>query len=142
MEYITGIHALNLSCSLLTCGDWHQSALKWEKLTYRNTEDSIFGEYGIEQCSVVPEHQGTYAVANHIRALLDLIEIGNFAVAQGMNEDFICNDDYTEEIFEMVTKMNNLPYWNKIDEFMGRKYHSKWLNHKRNSEMDKDSTPR
>jgi len=78
MRYITGIHALNLPCSLLTSGDWHQSGLRWEKITYRDTEDSIFGDWGIEQCSVVPKHEGTYAVANHIRALLDLLEIGNF----------------------------------------------------------------
>ncbi|MCL2147406.1 MAG: hypothetical protein FWH52_06325 [Synergistaceae bacterium] len=131
MRYITGIHALNLPCSLLTCGDWHCSALKWENITFRNSQDSFYGDYGIEQCSAVPEHDGIYAVANHIRALLDLLEIGNFAVAQGMNRDFIGNDDYTDEVFKKVSLLKNLPHWSNIDNFMGREYYGKWLDYKK-----------
>ena len=131
MQYITGIHALNLPCSLLTCGDWHQSALQWEKPRFRNSEDSFFGDYGIEQCSVVPENEGTYAVANHIRALLDLLELGNYSLAQGMNEEFIGNDDYTDEIFDKVTLMKDLSHWRGIDRFMGQEYYGKWLDYKR-----------
>jgi hypothetical protein len=29
MLYLSGIHALNLPCSLLTCGDWHTSGINW-----------------------------------------------------------------------------------------------------------------
>jgi hypothetical protein len=130
MQYITGVHALNLPCSLLTCGDWHQSALRWENITYRDSEDSLFGDYGIETCSSVPERDGTYAAANHIRALLDLLETGVFSVAQGMNEDFICNDAYTDEVFGKVAMMKALPHWRDIDRFMGREYHSEWLDYK------------
>jgi len=135
MRYITGIHALNLPCSLLTGGDWHCSALKWENITYRDTAESAFGEWGIEQCSVVPEHNGTYAVANHIRALLDLIEIGNFSEAQGMNRDFICNDDYTDDVFDKVAYLKDLPHWHNIDSFMGREYCRKWLDYKRRARL-------
>ena len=131
MRYITGEHALNLPCSLLTCGDWHCSALRWEKITFRDSKDSVYGEYGIEQCSAVPEHEGTYAVANHIRALLDLLEVGNYSVAQGMNRDFIGNDDYTGEVFDKVAMMRGLPHWRKIDSFMGGEYYGKWLDYKR-----------
>jgi hypothetical protein len=131
MQYITGIHALNLPCSLLTCGDWHRSALKWEKITYRDSKDSYYGDWGIEQCSVVPEHNGTYAVANHIRALLDLLEVGNFSAAQGMNRDFIGNDDYTGEVFNKVALLRDLHHWRKIDSFMGSEYYGKWLDYKR-----------
>ena len=130
MQYITGIHALNLPCSLLTCGDWHYPALQWERPRFRDSEHSIFGEYGIEQCSCVPENEGTFAVANHIRALLDLLDDGNFSVAQGMNYDFICNDDYTGEIFDKVSMMRELPHWRDIDRFMGGEYYSKWLDYK------------
>lgn len=130
MRYITGIHALNLPCSLMTCGDWHCSALKWENITFRDSKDSFYGDYGIEQCSVVPEHNGTYAVANHIRALLDLLEIGNFSAAQGMNRDFIGNDDYTNEVFDKVAFLRDLPHWRDIDNFMGREYYGKWLDYK------------
>jgi len=133
MHYITGVHALNLPCSLLTCGDWHCPALQWEKPGFRDSEDSLFGDYGIEQCSVVPENEGTYAVANHIRALLDLLEEGNYSLAQGMNEDFIGNDIYTGEVFDKVALMRTLPHWHGIDRFMGREYYGKWLDYKRES---------
>jgi len=131
MQYITGIHALNLPCSLLTCGDWHCSALQWERPTFRDSEGSFFGDYGIERCSAVPENDGTYAVANHIRALLDLLEVGNYSEAQGMNKDFIGNDDYTDEVFGKVALMRELPHWQGIEQFMGREYHGKWLDYRR-----------
>lgn len=66
MKYITGIHALNLRCSLETCGDWHQPGIQWKNLTIRESEDSVFGDYGIEDNSLVPDHPGTHKVANHI----------------------------------------------------------------------------
>ena len=131
MQYITGVHALNLPCSLLTCGDWHCSALKWKRPTLRDSETSFFGDYGIESCAVVPESEGVFAVANHIRALLDLLELGNFSAAQGMNNDFNCNDDYTREVFDKVALMRDLPHWHGIDSFMGREYYGKWLDYKR-----------
>ena len=130
MKYISGIHALNLPCGLLTCGDWHQFGLQWRRLTLLESEGSIFGDYGIEQGKSIPEHDGTYNVANHIRALLDLLQQEKYSVAQGMNKDFICNEDYDAEIFSWVYKLSSTGYWDKIDRFMGREYHSKWLDYK------------
>lgn len=106
MIYITGIHALNLPCDLITCGDWHQSALRWEKITFRESEDSIFKDYGIESNHDIPGHDGKYFVANTIRALLDLLDEGDFSNAQGMNEDF-----------------------------MGKEYLMKWLRFKKDNEL-------
>jgi len=131
MRYISGIHALNLPCSLLTCGDWHCSGLRWKDITFRDTETAFFKDYGIEFGHKIPEHEETYAVANHIRALLDLLETGKFSVAQGMNEDFICNDDYTGEVFDKVASMKILPHWSEIDRFMGKEYYSEWLDYKK-----------
>lgn len=130
MKYLTGVHALNLNCSLLTCGDWHQSALAWKNLTIRDTEDSVFGDYGIEYNKSIPEHAEKYAVANHIRALLDLLETGNFTEPQGMRKDFICNETYTSEVFAQVKKLRSSPHWEKIDRFMGKEYYSDWLDFK------------
>ncbi|MDR3120878.1 MAG: hypothetical protein LBU58_06050 [Clostridiales bacterium] len=135
MKYITGVHALNLPCSLLTCGDWHASALRWRNITFGETENSVFGSYGIEYEKKIPEHMEHYAAANHIRALLDLLELGNYPAAQGMNRDFICNDDYTEEIFNKVSLMKELPNWGEIDSFMGKEYYSKWLNYKKRTRL-------
>lgn len=132
--YITDIHALNLSCSLETCGDWHTSAIQWEHPHMRESEGSLFGDYGIEKDKKIPEHTEKYYVANHIRAILDLLEEGNFAVAQGMNEDFICNSKYDEEIFDKVYSMRILKNWEEIDKFMKKEYMMKWVNYLKQKE--------
>ena len=97
MKYITGIHALNLPCQLETCGDWHQSAIQWAYPQMRESAGSLFGDYGIEGNHCIPEHPGeTFYVANTIRACMDLLYEGNFALAQGMK------DDHTGEVFETL----------------------------------------
>jgi len=130
MRYITGIHALNLECSLDTCGDWHTSALRWVDITWGDTDDSIFGVWGIEYTKKIPEHTGKYAVANHIRALLDLIVDGNFAVAQGMREDFICNEIYTDMVLDKVMELKEHKKWSEIDKFILREYKLDWIKYK------------
>jgi hypothetical protein len=137
--YVTGIFALNIACPLLTCGDWHSSALQWERMTLRNSNESVFKEYGIREGVSVPDHEGLYHVADHIRALLDLLELGNFSTAQGMNQDFICNSIYDQEVFRMVDKLREKPNWDQIDNFMRREYLSKWDKHRRsvNEQLEK-----
>jgi len=105
MLYLSGIHALNLPCALYTCGDWHTSGINWNSVALLESEESIFGDYGIEQNKTIPDNPGTFNVANHIRALLDLLIQGKYTVAQGMNIDFICSELYTEEIFQKVALM-------------------------------------
>jgi hypothetical protein len=131
MKYISGIHALNRPCTLLTCGDWHQSGIQWRRLTLLESEGSLFGDYGIEQNKSIPEHEGTFNVANHIRALLDLLVQEKYSLAQGMNNDFICNEEYDAEIFCMVSKLRTMSYWDRVDRFMGGEYYSKWLDYKK-----------
>jgi hypothetical protein len=133
MIYLTGEQALNLKCSLETCGDWHAVCLKWDKesLELWDSEKSVFGDYGIEIGKAIPGHKEKYNVANHIRALLDLLEIGCFSIAEGMKEDFISNDAYTNEIFEKVMLLENSKNWFAVDWFMGKEYHSEWFDYKR-----------
>lgn len=131
MQYITGIHALNLPCNLDTCGDWHQSGIQWENPQMRESDGSFFGSYGLENGHKIPEHEGRYTIANTIRALLDLLYEKNFPVAQGMNNDFICNESYDEEVFAKVYEMRNLPYWEDIRQFMCREYKLKWIDYER-----------
>ena len=130
MRYLSGIHALNLNCSLDTCGDWHQSALRWEELDWRESDGSVWGDYGIEENSHIPKHPGTYKTANHIRALLDLLADGNTALAQGMRDELVDNDKYTLEIFSKVILLKQLPVWPKVDDFMGMEYFRQWLEYK------------
>ena len=129
MKYLSGIHALNLKCSLETCGDWHQSALKWENLTWMESDQSIFKDYGIEtnreDLAIIGLRK--INIANHIRAILDLLVERKFPLAQGMNNDFICNDKYDDEIFHKVMELKNLPYFDEISNFMGKEYKMKWI---------------
>lgn len=131
MLYISGIQALNLPCKLLTCGDWHLFSMNWSKLQLFDSEKSIYKDYGIEINNEVPYNPGNHYVANHIRALLDLIVQGNFSLAQGMNKDFICNDIYTEEIFQKVIELQKFTNWLEIDAFIGKEYYGKWLKFKK-----------
>lgn len=132
--YVSGIHALNIPCSLETCGDWHSSALRWKDIDIRDSSKSIFGDYGIETGHRIPNHEGVYNVANTIRALLDLIDDGNFAQAQGMNSDFICNPVYNNEVFRKVYLLRNRNNWDEISAFMGKEYRMEWLRFLRREE--------
>lgn len=130
MLYITGIHALNLPCSLETCGDWHASAIQWKRPNMRESDGSLFGEYGIETCTSVPENPGTFFVANTLRALLDLIEDGKFSIAQGAREDFICNEKYTDEFMRYVMCLKGRVPWEPLNDFMCREYKMDWVRFK------------
>ena len=50
--------------------------------------------------------------------------------AQGMKENYICNESYTQEIFQKVSVMRNFSNWTDIDGFMTREYYSKWMEFK------------
>jgi hypothetical protein len=132
MLYVTGIFALNLPCNLDTSGDWHTSALNWENVELIESEKMHFKNYGIEENKHIPEHTGEFYVANHIRASLDLLEMGKLSIVQGMNKDFISNDKYNDEIFTKVYSMKELNNWNQIDEFMKKEYMMKWIRFKEN----------
>ncbi len=53
-----------------------------------------------------------------------------------MNENFIGNDIYDEEIFNQVYKMKELSHWEKIDDFMFKEYRRKWNKFKKQQELD------
>ena len=128
MQYITGIHALNLPCGLDTCGAWHCSAIQWGSPTVAESDGSVFGTYGLEYNKPIPEHDGLYTVANHIRALLDMLVMRQYGYAQGMCECYLGTGEYDTEIFSQVLKLRYLPYWGEIDEFMCKEYMFKWIN--------------
>ena len=47
MKYVTGIYALNLPSPDGTPGDWHFSALNWNKALMADSSKSPFGEWGL-----------------------------------------------------------------------------------------------
>lgn len=129
MKYLTGLYALNLPCQLDTCGDWHSKSIDWSHPDIRESNNSILKDYGIEKNRKVKylDSLEVYNVANHIRALLDMLVVGNYGYAQGMKEEYICNDKYTDEIFNHVYLLRNIDNWNEINGFMEKEYKLKWL---------------
>lgn len=127
MHYITGRYALNLPCGLKTPGDWHFYALDWSKVIWADSADSVWGDYGIELHNDVPGQTGEVGVANHIRALLDLIAAGAFPVAWGMRENYLNNDALAPEVFAKVWLLHVSPNWDDVDHFMVIEYLSLWL---------------
>lgn len=134
MKYISGIFALNTPCDLDTMGDWHVSALNWKNPLILESENLPFKDFGIEENKKIPEHNELYNVANHIRACLDLIYLGNFGYAQGMNRDFISNSKYDNLIFENVYLLKDEPNFTQINEFMQKEYRMKWVIFKKEKE--------
>lgn len=130
MKYLSGIYALNLPCKLDTDGDWHTSALDWNKIVFNESETSVFGLYGIEAERKIPDHQNTFYVANHIRAALDLLDEGKFSILQGLKDDFINNNQYTEELFNKILLLRNHKNWNDIDFFVLFEYRDTWIKYK------------
>ncbi len=130
MKYITGLHALNIRCKLDTGGDIRSARLDWVHPYTRESEDSIFEEYGIEKNKTIPGSEKTFCVANHIRALLDILEEGKFSLAKGMRNYYICNSYYDKEIFGKVLQLRETTHWDAIDRFMEEEYHIRWLIYK------------
>ena len=128
MLYISGIHALNIEDSLETCGDWHTSALQWERIDLLDSDKTIFKDWGIETDKSIPEHEELYNVANTLRAILDLMVKGSTRYLKGFRDDFICTDRYNQEFFEKVWMLRDLPHWEDINNLMKREFMFEWDN--------------
>lgn len=132
--YLSGLHALNIQCELETCGDWHQSALDWNKITLYDENSRFFGSYGIERDKTIPEHSGLFNVANTLRACLDLIEDGKYSILYGMKNDFLGTTKYYCELFSKVYEMRSLDNWHDIDSFMSEEFLMEWIRFKQGRE--------
>jgi hypothetical protein len=132
MKYITGTPALNLVCELDTSGDWHHSSVDWQHVYFAESDSSIYADWGI--ASIAVPYQGVVPVANHLRALLDLIDAGYFSSAQGMKDDFLDRDDLTPIVFDQVWRLRKNDNWPDIDAFMGKEYACQWLDYRSSKE--------
>lgn len=126
MKYLTGIYALNIENSLNTCGDWHTSALDWNKIELQESDKSIFKDWGIELNKRIPCHTELYAVANDLRAILDLMESGKTSWLKGFKNDFLCTDEYNTEFFNKVLLLKESKHWKNIDVLMKREFMNQW----------------
>lgn len=129
MLYISGVHALNIENSLNTCGDWHTSSLNWSDIKLVNSEQSLFGNWGIELNKKIPEHTELFNVANDLRAILDLMLQNNLGFLKGFYDDFICTDEYNAEFFSKVQLLKNCEHWSQIDELMKQEFMFNWIDY-------------
>lgn len=132
MRYITGVYGLNIENSKETCGDWHCSALRWDdnSIDFRESTDSIFGDWGIEFNKQIPEHEETYAVADDLRSILDLMVSGRTRFLKGFRDDFICTEKYNDEFMKKVWMLKDTEHWKDIDELMTSEFMWLWVDFK------------
>lgn len=137
MQYVTGVYGLNIENSKNTCGDWHTSALDWSKVTFLNSENSLWGTWGIESHKTIPEHEGFYYVADDMRSILDLMGVyGRLRFLKGFRNDFLCTDEYNEEFFDKVYMLRNRDNWNDISSLMKGEFMYEWTNYLKEKESD------
>lgn len=128
MKYITRVQALNIEDSTECCGDWHTSAMNWSKLDLVESDNSVFGDWGIELDKQVPEHTDHYNVANTLRAILDLM-LNKYYVSylKNFRNDFLCTDEYNQEFFEKVYELKGkVDHWEDIRQLMKREFMWDW----------------
>lgn len=88
MKYVTGLYALNIPCNLNTCADWHALSLDWNNINIKDSKNSIYKDYGIEKNKTIPFNKEKNNVANHIRAILDLMIDGKTNFLKNMQKIF------------------------------------------------------
>lgn len=142
MRYLTDIYALNIPDDTLCTGDWHRGAMVWADAErhFRDTETSIFGDYGIRTADVPEIGRKGIPVANVIRAILDLMDndeiITDYRTGRPTNvnirwlrnfrDDFICCEEYDHELFERVALLKGKVYWDELNDLMKYEYMDKW----------------
>lgn len=134
MMYITGIPAFGVMCELDTPGRWNvtkKEFLDEEMFKLKNSDESPFKNYGIEENKMVPYHEFcTYNVANHVRAYLDLLYECKFDLLEDTFIECINNSKCREDIFMCVYgKLRNLAPFKEINEFMCKEFGNAWISY-------------
>lgn len=130
MDYLTGRYALNIPCKLNTTGDWHYCTLDWDNPLILNSDDSIFGNYGLEPCNQDYHRNSPPFKANHLRACLDLFALNKLGSLQRLRADILGNDEYTEELITKLYLLKGVAHWKAIDAFMLKEYPRAWTAYK------------
>lgn len=119
VKYRTGWSALQVP-NKHGNADWHSNManLKW-----RESDGSYFGDYGIEYLDGMYEGYN----ANHIRAILDLLEEGQVLGLQGVQDIIELDDDEQLELCKLVYER----YGMVLDFFMFREFRWAWVTYRR-----------
>ena len=135
MQYITGFHALTCPCSLKTLGVPHAS-VDWTYPALSDTDSAFFKDYGIETDREVTHLQGVCCVANHLRAVLDLLAQEKVKELTGLKRKILANDQITTELFAKVIELHTQNVWNRVSWFMGCEYGLHWLDFLKSKAID------
>lgn len=106
-----------------------------DALIFKESNESVFLDYGIETQRPIPQNDGLFSIANHLRAILDYLENNTLLGMKDLRNSFICVEKYDYEFFDKVLLLNNLPHWPEIDHLMCFEFYRKWLNYRRNKNV-------
>ena len=125
MKYITGKQALEIQF-MRDNGGASANPPDFTQLTLENTEDSLLGSYGIETGFTVPQHDGTFAVADTVRALIDLIVSCRFSEAEGFRQQPYWHESLMPELFYRVWVFYGYPMWEAVATFLWQECGKAW----------------
>lgn len=132
MKYVTGIHGLNVRTGRNTCGDNRAEHLDWSRMIMLDTDKSELGMWGIELGTKVPGHKETFAVADHLRCIVDIMsEFRDCDGLIGFKDKYLKTDEYNKELFEKVCSLYGRPNWDDINSLMEGEYLFEWVNYSR-----------
>ena len=110
-------------------------------LDVSGTETAFFKDYGVETDKEVARLAGTRNVANHLRAVLDLLHEGKFKDLAGLKREIIANDQLTAELFNKVLELHTQNVWNQVSWFIGCEYGLQWLEFLKSKNIDWPTNP-
>ena len=126
-HYITGLYALNIPAPEGTTGDWHQvfrhraGRPPTQEVTLGGGEYStnhLFGSWGVTEGRerlesvglAVPDEMRNVYVANHMRAIADLVyesvrKYGTVRRLQGATRDWLDTNEQRDTVFAMARRI-------------------------------------
>lgn len=134
MRYLTGILALGIPCELKTAGKWNVFRADFmdpEKFKLVESDESVFGDYGIEENKLVPGREyATWSVANHVRAYVDMVEQLMFDELEDVFYECIQDGKARQDIFMLVYgKLRNTAHFHEINVFMECEFGNAWYSY-------------
>lgn len=131
MQYLTGRLAFGVYCEDDSCGLWNITKAEWlddSLMQLRESDDSPFKHYGIEENKIVPYHEFcTYNVASHTRAYLDMLYEERFDELRGLFAEAINSAKARSDIFmATLSRLRKTGKYLTINKFMTEEFGSAW----------------
>lgn len=134
MMYLTGPLAFGVDCERESCGRWNIPKTDWlneDLMVLKDSEESPFKSYGIEENKIVPYHEFcTYNVADHVRAYCDMLYAGKFDELKDVFGEYIRSMSCRKDIFMLVYgKLKYLAEFHDINAFMEKEFGNAWVSY-------------